>query len=173
MECCKKCGNNFLHFVFYSSTTCEKTPNENNGFLVEELGKKFTNKGVFHLCGAHQHHYFNQCGFNDHALCISIYCEEQSGEKHYGLRPFINPPTSPDATSNQINLLKYCNNAPHSGTFTMSACETQGVNWTLQGTIQTFKEIFVHSFCTESLSGYRAIQKQACRFFSLFAVFCV
>ena len=137
MEFRKKCGNNFSHFIFYPSTTCEETANEQSRFVGNDLGKKLRNKGIFHLFGAHIYHCLRQCGSNDDTTCVSSHCEEQSGEKHYGPCPVINSPTNLDATSNHIHLLIYCNNAPQSSIFAMSACETQGVNWRHEGAIQT------------------------------------
>ena len=171
MEFRKKSGNNFSHFIFYPSTTCKKTANEQNRFMVDKLGKKLRQKGISHLFGAHIYHYLRQCGFNDDT-CVSSHCEEQSGEKHYGECPVINPPTSLDATSNHIHLLIYCNNASQSSTFGMSAYETQGVNGTLERAVQTVREFSGQRLCTEGLSGFQVIQKQVWCPFSIFAVFC-
>ena len=172
MEFRKKCGNNFSHFIFYPSTISEKTANEQTRFVVDELGKKLRNSGISHLFGDHIYHCLRQCGFKYDTTCVSSHCEEQSGDKQYRRCPVINPPTSLDATSNHIQLLIYCNNAPQSGTFAMSACETQGVIWTLEGAVQTVREFFGNHLCTEGLSGFRVIQKQVWCPFSIFAVFC-
>ena len=172
MEFRKNCGNNFSHFMFYPSTACERTANEQSRFVVDEVGKKFRKKGISHFCGAHIYHCFRQYGFNDDTTCVSSHCEEQSGEKHYGRCPVINPLTSLDATSNHIHLLIYCNNGPQWSTFAMSACETQGVNWTFEGAVQTVTEFFGKPLCTEGLSCFRVIQKQLWFPFSIFAVFC-
>ena len=158
--------------LFSPSTTCEKTANEQSSFVVDELNKKARNEGISHLFVAHIHHCLRRCGFSEDRTCVSNHCEKQSGEKHYGLCPVINPPTSLDATSKLIHLLIYCNNAPQSSTFTISACETQGVNWTIEEAVQTVREFFGQRLCTEGLSGCRVIQKQVWRLFSFFDVFC-
>ena len=115
--------------------------------MVDELSKKFKNEGISHLFGTRIYHCCRKCCLNDDTTCVSSHCEEQSGEKHYGLCPVINPPTSLVATSNHIYLLIYCNNAPQSSTFARNAFETHGVNWTLEGAVQTVKvfwETFVY-----------------------------
>ena len=98
-----------------------QTANEQSRFLVEELGKKLRSKGNSHLFGDHLYHCHRQCGFNDHTSCVSSHCKEQSGETHYGRYSVTNLAAGPDAASN-----------PQSGTSAMSACEIQGVNWTLE-----------------------------------------
>ena len=51
-------------------------------------------------------------------------------------------PTSPDATSTHIHTLIYCNSARQSGTFALSACGTQRVNWTIEEAVLTVRQFF-------------------------------
>ena len=120
-------------------------------FVVDELGHKLRNKGISHLFGAHIYRCLRQCGFNDDTTCVSSHCEEQSGEKHYRRCLVINPPTSLDATSNHVHLLIYCNKAPQSGTFAMSACETQASIGHLRGLFKQ-SESFLENICVRSVS---------------------
>ena len=147
MEFRKKIWKHFFALHFLSFYHLRKPANEQNRFVVDELSKELRNEGICYLLGAHIYHCLRQCCFNDDTTCLSSHCEEQSGEKRYGLCPVINPPTSLDATSNHIYLLISCNNAPQSSTFARNACETRGVNWTPEGAVQTvnvFWETFVY-----------------------------
>ena len=135
-------------------------------------GEETEKNGICDLLCAHIYHCLRQSGFNDDIICVSSHCEEQFGEKHYWRCPFMSPPTSLDVTSNHIHLWICCNNAPQPSTFGMNACETQGVNWTLEGAVQTVREFFGQCLCTEGLSGFRVIQKEVCCPFSIYSLFC-
>ena len=150
----------FSRFGFYSSLTCEKTADEQNRLVVGKLGEKLINKGIPHWFGPHLNHCFRQSAFSDDISCNLGHCEEQTGEKFYGRYPVLYSPTELEATKNYIHFLNDCNSASQSGTFAMSDCETEWVNWTLEGVGHTFREFLGQSVGIEDLSGFWVNQIQ-------------